>query len=134
MLKPNNRLRRTVAPMTPRLAGLPAAGAIATECAMLVVGAAPIYLAETLGLYRTLVSTAPLGGAGVPGDFGPDWNPVAAGHGTHRIRSTGAAGKRAGHGTDYSFSSDAWFDRDRSMGSRMEEGSPAALAAHRDLP
>jgi len=77
MLKPNNRLRRTVAPMTPRLAGLPAAAAIATECAMLVVGAAPIYLADTLGLYRTLVSTAPLGGAGVPGDFGPDWNPVA---------------------------------------------------------
>jgi len=98
------------------------------------LGAAPIYLADTVGLYRTLVSTAPLGGAGVPGVFGPDWNPVAAGHGTHRIRSTGAAGKRAGHGTDYSFSSDAWFDRDRSMGSRMEEGSPAALAAHRDLP
>src|SRR6266545_2400602 len=38
MLKPNNRLRRTVAPMTPRLAGLLAAAAIATECAILVVG------------------------------------------------------------------------------------------------
>ena len=35
-----------------------------------------IYLADTLGSYRTLVSTAPLGGAGVPGVFGPDWNPL----------------------------------------------------------
>src|SRR6266498_393430 len=38
MLEPNNALRRTVAPMTPRLAGLLAAAAIATECAILVVG------------------------------------------------------------------------------------------------
>src|SRR5712691_4176997 len=36
-----------------------------------------IYVTDTLGSYRTLVSTAPLGSAGVPGVFGPDWNPVA---------------------------------------------------------
>ncbi len=36
-----------------------------------------IYVTDTLGSYRTLVSTAPLGGSGVPGVFGPDWNQVA---------------------------------------------------------